>query len=183
MLEPMQPEVTKQQGNVFVSFQQIDEAYEKDNFWKYQWKIELSPDETKANTFELFKLTEIISMQGNADIHPDIARQALIKQDIFDKYKAEQLSFKLFIGDKEPTDNFVQYNQQLTGWGFAFSMANISKSDHMYFHGKEISNVRVNPKAKFIGPNLELMSFETEKETVRYKNRIVLRKTPVEPQE
>jgi hypothetical protein len=34
---------------------------------------------------------------------------------------------------------------------------------------------------KFVGSNLELLSFETEKDSVGYKNRIVLSKTPIEP--
>ena len=177
-LETKQPKIVEQKKNVSVSFQQTDDAYEKENIWKYQWKIELSLAETAANNFEMLKLTEIISVQGHADIHPGIARQTLIKEDVFDKYKGEQLSFMFYLGDKEPIDNVTQYGLQLIGWDFAFSMANISRSDYIYFYGNKITNARANWDAKFVGSNLELMSFGTEKDSVRYKNRIVLRKTP-----
>lgn len=182
-LEPKQLKITEPKNDISVLFQQVDDAYTRDNVWKYQWKIELSPVETVTNKFEMLKLTEIISVQGHADIHPSIARQALIKEDVFDKYKEKQLRFKFYIGDKEPVDNVTQYGQQLTGWSFGFSIANIGGSDFMYFHGKEIANVEINKSTKFIGSNLELMSFETEKDSVRYKNRIVLSKTPVIPKE
>jgi hypothetical protein len=166
---------------VFVSFQQVADAYTKEKTWKYRWKIEFGPVETAANRFEMLKLSEIISVQGHADIHPDIARQVLISQDMFSKYKDELLRLKFYIGDKEPVVNVAKYDRQVTGWDFGYSMVNLSKSGFMYFLGKEILNVDINKDVKFVGSNLELLSFETEKDSVGYKNRIVLSKTPIEP--
>jgi hypothetical protein len=163
---------------VLISLIKVDDAYTRDNIWKYNWKIELSPAETVDNKFEMLKLTEIISVQGHADINPEVARQVLIKGDVFEKYKGGQLRFKFYIGDKEPIDNVTQYGLHLTRWDYGFSIANFSDSGLMYFPGTEIMNVVTKKDAKFIGSNLELMSFETEKDSVKYKNRIVLSKTP-----
>ena len=47
-----------------VSFEQIDDAYTKTNIWKYNWKIDAGLDQNRNNTFELLKLTEIISARA-----------------------------------------------------------------------------------------------------------------------
>ena len=174
-----QKKVEKQQYGI-LSFEQDDDAYNKAGAWKYRWKVEVSPGETAGNDFEMLKLAEIISVQGHNDIHPDVAREVLIKEDVFDKYKGRQLKFSFCAGDNGPLDNFSRYGMQLAGWSFGLFMANFVRSDFMYFYGNEISDVKVSKSANFTGSDLEFISFETEKYGVKYRNRVVLRKTPAD---
>jgi len=166
-----------------VAFEQIDDAYTKTNAWKYEWKIELDPDQSRDNTFELFKRTEIISVHGHADIHPQIARQVLLEASDVEKYKGEQLKFQFRIGDEAPADDFSNYGQRLSGWSYGISIGNMGTSNFMLFPGTGIANIKINKEGTFVGSSLELVSFETEKEGVKYKNRVVLKKTPVSSKE
>jgi hypothetical protein len=176
--EPQQNLQTPQYG--IVSFEQNDDAYSESGIWKYQWKVEVSPGETMSNNFEMLKLTEIISVQGHNDIHPSVARQVLVKDDVFDKYKYKQLKFMFRVGDQGLKDNVSEYGQQLSGWDCGMSIASIGSSTWMHFLGADITNVKVNKNGGFAGSDLEFISFETEKDGVKYRNRVVLRKTPVD---
>lgn len=162
-----------------VAFEQTDDAYGQTNVWKYQWKIELDPELSRNHTFELFKRTEIISVHGHADIHPQIAKQVLLEVSDIEKYKGEQLKFTFRLGDEAPTDDISNYGQILSGWSYGISIGNIGTSNFMLFPGTGMTNININKKEGFIGSDLELVSFETEKEGVKYKNKIVLRKEPI----
>ncbi|MFC1634651.1 hypothetical protein ACFL5Z_07385 [Planctomycetota bacterium] len=159
-----------------VAFEQTDDAYAKTNVWKYLWKIELEPDLSRDNTFELFKRTEIISVQGHADIHPQIAKQVLLEASDIEKYKDKQLKFTFRIGDEAPADDFSNFGQSLSGWSYGISIGNIGTSNFMLFPGTGIANIKINKEGGFVGSDLEFISFETEKESVKYKNTVVLRK-------
>jgi len=130
-----------------VSFEQVDDAYTKTNTWKYDWKIDLDLDQSLHNTFELLKLTEIISAQGHADIHPEIAKQVLLEESVF--------------------------------WDYSISIGGFGTSSSMFFPGMDITNVQLNKQGGFDGSDLELISFETSKEGVKYKNRVILRKEQI----
>lgn len=159
-----------------VAFEQTDNAYEKTNVWKYQWKVELDPGVSKENTFELIKRTEIISVQGHTDIHPQVAKQVLLETSDIEKYKDRQLKFTFRIGDKAPSDNFSNFGQTLSGWSYGISIGNIGTSNFMLFPGTGMANIKINKEGGFVGSDLELISFQTEKEGVKYKNTVVLRK-------
>jgi len=49
----------------------------------------------------------------------------------------------------------------------------------MFFPGMDITNVQLNKQGGFDGSDLELISFETSKEGVKYKNRVILRKEQI----
>ena len=169
--------------NGIITFEQTDNAYAQTDVWKYQWKIELDPELSRNHTFELFKRTEIISVQGHADIHPRIAKQVLLGDSDFEKYKGKQLTFTFRIGDEAPTDDISNYGQTLSGWSYGISIGNIGTSDFMLFPGTGMTNIKVNKEGGFVGSDLELISFETEKEGVQYKNKVVLRKKPIKLEE
>lgn len=175
----LQQESRTQQYGI-VSFEQNDNAYDRTGVWKYQWKVEVSPGETANNNFEMLKLTEIISVQGHNDIHPDVAGQVLVKYDVFDKYKYKQLKFMLRIGDQGVKDDFSKYGQTLSGLDCGLSIASIGLSTWMYFPGGDIKNIKINKDGSFNGSDLEFISFETEKDSVKYRTRVVLRKSPVD---
>jgi len=162
-----------------VSFEQIDDAYTKTNIWKYDWEINLGPDQSRNNTFELLKLTEIISAQDHADIHPEIAEQVLLEKNVFEKYRYKQFEFRFRIGDQGPVDNLFKYGQRLSGWDYSISIGGLGTSSSMFFPGIDIANVRLNKQGGFDGSDLEFISFETTKEGIRYKNRVILRKEQV----
>ena len=162
-----------------VSFEQNDNAYDRTGVWKYQWKVEINPAETANSNFEMLKLTEIISIQGHNDIHPDVAKQMLVKYDVFDKYKYKQLKFMFRIGDQGLKDNFSKYEQTLSGLDCSVSIASIGLSTWMYFPGSDMKNAKVHKDSGFNGSDLEFISFETEKDGVKYRTRVVLRKNPV----
>ncbi len=161
-----------------VSHQYIEDAYDKMNVWKYQWKVELSGEETIANQFEIVMLTEVVS--GQEELIADITQKKLVKADTFEKHKDQRLNFRFRIGDKEPKDN---PDMSGTDWSFGFSIASMGLSSNMHFTGTGITNVKVRKDGGFIGPYLEFMSFETSKDSVAYKHRIVLHKTPTDSKE
>jgi len=162
-----------------VAFEQTDNAYAQANVWKYQWKIELDPELSRNHTFELFKRTEIISVQGHADIHPQIAKQVFLEAGDIEKYKEKQLKFTFRIGDKAPMDDISNYGQTFSGWSYGISIGNMGTSNFMLFPGTGMTNIEINKEGGFVGSDLELISFETEKEGVQYKNKVVLRKRPI----
>jgi len=162
-----------------VSFEQIDDAYTKANIWKYDWKIDLGLDQNLHNTFELLKLTEIISAQGHADIHPEIAKQVLLEGSVFEKYRYKQFEFRFRVGDRGPVDNLFKYGQRLSGWDYNISIGGFGTSSSMFFPGIDIANVRLNKQGGFNGSDLEFISFETTREAIKYKNRVILRKEQI----
>jgi len=85
------------------------------------------------------------------------------------------------MGDKEPADNFSKYGQRLSGWSYGFSIASMSMSSSMLFPGKNITNVKVNKDGNFVGSELELISFETLKENIKYEHKVILREKPIIP--
>ena len=162
-----------------VSFEQIDDAYTKTNIWKYQWKIDLGFDQSRNNTFELLKLTEIISAQDHAEIHPEIAKQVLLEQSVFEKYRYKQFEFRFRVGDRGAVDNLFKYGQWLSGWDYSISIGGLGTSSSMFFPGIDIANVQLNKQGDFDGSDLEFISFETTKEGIKYKNRVILRKEQI----
>ena len=177
--EQKETNVQEQPKYGIVAFEQTDDAYAKTNVWKYEWKIELEPGVSRDNTFELFKRTEIVSVQGHADIHPRIAKQVLLETSDIEKYKDKPLNFTFRIGDEAPADDFSNYGQTLSGWSYGISIGDVGTSNFMLFPGTGITNIKINKKGGFVGSDLELISFETEKEGVQYKNTVVLRKTRI----
>lgn len=177
-----QKDINKQESsqNGVIAFEQTDDAYGKTNVWKYEWKIELDPELSRKNTFELFKRTEIISVHGHADIHPQIARQVLLEAGDIEKYKEKQLKFTFRLGDEAPVYDISNYGRTFSGWSYGISIGNIGTSDFMLFPGTGMTNIKIKKEGGFVGSNLELISFETEKEGVRYKHRVVLKKIPIE---
>ena len=163
-----------------VAFEQTDDAYAQTNVWTYEWKIELDPELSRNHTFELFKRTEIISVQGHADIHPQIAKQVLLETSDIEKHQATQLEFTFRIGDEAPADDISNYGQTFSGWSYGISIGNIGTSNVMLFPGTGMTNIEINKEGGFVGSDLELISFETEKEGVQYKNTVVLRKKPIQ---
>jgi len=162
-----------------VSFEQINDAYTKTNIWKYEWKIDLGPDQSRDNTFELLKLTEIISAEDNVDIHPEIAKQVLLEESVFEKYRYKQFEFRFRVGDRGPVDNLFKYGQRLSGWDYSISIGGLGTSSSMFFPGIDIANVQLNKQGGFDGSDLEFISFETTKEGIKYKNRVILRKEQI----
>jgi hypothetical protein len=49
----------------------------------------------------------------------------------------------------------------------------------MFFPGIDIANVQLNKQGGFDGSDLEFISFETTKEGIKYKNRVILRKEQI----
>ena len=164
-----------------VAFEQTDDAYAKTNAWKYQWDVQLDADQGRNNTFELLKLTEIISVHGHADIHPDVAEQALVTQSVFDKYRFDGVKFRFRVGNDGPSDNHFDYGQQLSGWSCGISIGSMGSSLSMLFPGTGVANVKVNTEGGFADSDLEFMSFETTKDGVKYGHRAVLRKKTIGP--
>ncbi len=164
-----------------VAFEQIDDAYTRPNVWKYRWDIELSLDESEDNAFEILKLTKVISGQDDTGLHPSISKQFLIKESVFEKYRYKELKFTFRIGTSAPKNRFKKYGQRLTGWIYGISIANIFKSEFMFFPGENIANVRVNKQGCFVDSELEFISFETAKENVKYEHKVILRKKPIIP--
>ena len=159
-----------------VAFEQAEDAYAKPNVWRYEWKIELDPDLSQDHTFELLKRTEIISVQGHADIHTGIAKQVLLETSDIEKFKDQQLKLTFRIGDEAPAEDFSNFGQTLSGWSYGISIGNIGTSNFMLFPGIDIAIIKINKEGGFIGSDLELISFDTKKEGVKYKNTVVLRK-------
>jgi len=162
-----------------VSFEQVDDAYTKTNIWKYHWKIDLGPDQSRNNTFELLKVTEIISAHNHVEIHPEIVKQVLLEESVFEKYRYKQFEFKFRVGDRGPADNLFKHGQQLSGWDYSISIGGFGTSSSMFFPGMDITNVQLNKQGGFDGSDLELISFETTKEGIKYKNRVILRKEQI----
>jgi hypothetical protein len=164
-----------------VAFEQIDDAYAKPNVWKYRWDIELSLDESENNTFEILKVTKVISGQDDIALDPNIAKQVLVKESMFEKYRYKELKFTFRIGASAPAVRFKKYGERLTGWIYGISIASFFKSDFMLFPGKNITGVKVNKQGKFVDSDLGFITFETAKEKVRYEHKVILRKKPIIP--
>jgi beta-lactamase regulating signal transducer with metallopeptidase domain/Leucine-rich repeat (LRR) protein len=157
------------------AFKQDDEAYTKSVGWKYQWDIELSKDISNRNTFQVLKLTKVIL--GQADLHPEIAAQKIIDESVIEKYKHKGLKCRLYVGDSEPSYTYSSHGQKMSGWPCGFSMASMSRSKNMFFPGKDVTNIKTNKQGNFIGSDLELLSFETSEENIKYEHKVILRKT------
>jgi len=161
------------------AFEQVDDAYAKPNVWKYRWDIELSLDESENNTFEILKVAKVISGQDDIALDPNIAKQVLVKESMFEKYRYKELKFTFRIGMSAPAVRFKKYGEPLTGWIYGISIASFFKSDFMLFPGKNITGVKVNKQGKFVDSDLEFITFETAKENIEYRHRVVLRKKPI----
>lgn len=161
-----------------IAFEQIDDAYAKRS-WKYRWDIKLSLDESENNTFEILKVTKVISGQDDIALAPNIAKQVLVKESMFEKYRYKELKFTFRIGTSAPAVRFKKYGERLTGWIYGISIASFFKSDFMLFPGKNITGVKVNKQGKFVDSDLEFITFETAKENIEYRHRVVLRKKPI----
>ncbi len=171
-----QPKPRRQEYGV-VLYEENVKAYEDEFDYKYNFEISVRPDDTVNNTFEMLKLSEIISGKNQTDIEPDIAKQVLMKEEIFEKYKFDKFSFRFLIGKSEP--RYDSYDQKSI-WTYNYSIGNSSVSSTFYFIGETISNLQIYKNADFLDSDLELMSFESDKDGVKYKNRVLLRKTPIE---
>jgi len=162
-----------------IAFEYSDDAYVRPNVWKYRWDIELGLDESEDNAFEILKLTKAISGQVDAALAPNIIKQVLVKESMFEKYRYKELKFTFRIGTSAPINKFKKYGQRLTGWIYGISIASIFKSEFMFFPGENIANVKVNKQGCFVDSDLEFISFETAKENVKYEHKVILRKNPV----
>ena len=164
---PKKPSGPKKYG--IAEFQQNDDAYERKDVCKY---------ESQANTFELLKLTEVVSSENNIELDPDVAKQTIVAQQVFDKYKYRELKCSFKVGYDEPGGN---YGRGLLdwGWGWSFRIASSWTSGTMRFPGRNVTNVKANESGGFVGQDLEFMSFETSKDGVQYRHRVVLRKMPI----
>lgn len=162
-----------------VAFEQTDDAYTRPNVWKYRWDVELSLGESENNTFEILKITEVSSGLHGTELHPGIGKQVLVQQSMFEKYKYKELRFVFRIGTAPPAERFRKYGQRLTGWICGLSIASFFKSDFMFFPGKNITSVKVNKQGNFVDSDLEFITFETAKENIEYRHRVVLRKKPI----
>jgi len=159
-----------------VEFKQNDEAYTQPGIWKYEWDIELAPDVSESNTFQILKTTTVVS--GQTDLHPDIAVQKIIDESVIEKkYKSGSLKCRLYVGDYEPSFTYHKYGQKLSGWLCGFYMNHMSRSKTMLFPGKEVANFKPNKQGNFVGSDLELLSFETSEENIKYEHKVILRKT------
>jgi hypothetical protein len=161
-----------------ISFQQDDEAYSKKLGWQYQWAVELTLDDSENNTFEILKLTDVIAGE-DPNLRPEIAKDVVVEPTVFAKYRYKELKFRFYVGSSPPGGNYSKYGQVLSGWHYSFSIASIGRAGTMLFPGTNVTNVQVHEKGGFTGSDLELVSFETAKGTIRYDHRVVLRKTPV----
>ena len=47
----------------------------------------MSLDESEDNTFEILKLTRVVSGQVDAALAPNIIKQVLVKESMFEKYR------------------------------------------------------------------------------------------------
>jgi len=168
-----QPTGPKEYG--IVAFKQTDNAYTQPTVWKYEWNIEIERNVADENTFQLLKTTKVIS--GNADLHPEIAVQKIIDESVIEKYKYKGLKYTFRIGDSEPRYNYHKYGRKLTSWSCGFSIANMGQSKSIFFPGKDITNIKTNKQGNFIGSDLELLSFETSEENIRYEHKVILRKS------
>lgn len=164
-----------------IAFEYSDDAYTRPNVWKYRWDIELSLDESENNTLEILKITRVISGQVDAALAPNIIKQVLVKESMFEKYRYKELKFTFRIGTSAPKNRFKKYGQRLTGWIYGISIASIFKSEFMFFPGENITNVKVNKQGCFVDSDLEFISFETAKENVKYEHKVILRKKPIIP--
>ncbi|HIJ52460.1 MAG TPA: hypothetical protein HPP66_04820 [Planctomycetes bacterium] len=167
-----QPTVPKEYG--IVAFKQTDNAYTQPAVWKYKWNIEISSDVSENNVFQILRTTKVVS--GQAELHPEIAAQKIIDESIIEKYKYDILKCRFYVGDSEPRYNYRKYGRQLSGWAYGFSIASWSRSTSMLFPGKDVTNVKPNKQGNFIGSDLELLSFETSEENIRYEHKVILRK-------
>ncbi len=167
-----QPTGPKEYG--IVAFKQTDNAYAQPAVWKYHWNIELSPEVSEKNTFQILKTTKVVS--GQADLHPEIAAQKIIDESMIEKHKYDILKCRFYVDNSEPRYNYHQYGRKLSGWLCGLSIANTSKSTSMLFPGKDVTNVKPNKQGNFIGSDLELISFETSEENIRYEHKVILRK-------
>lgn len=158
-----------------VAFKQDDEAYTKSVGWKYQWNIELNEEASSNNTFEFLKLTTVTS--GQADLMPKIAIQTLVEPNLIEKYKYKGLKCRFYVGSSEPSYNSYKYDQKLSSWSWCFGIASSAKSSAMFFPGENVTNIKVNTHGNFVGSDLELLSFETSKENIKYEHKVILKKT------
>lgn len=174
--------VSKQYGiTAFEQFEQNVDPYTKTTDWKYQWDIRLSPVVSKSNVFEFVKVTKVISAKHKTKLHPDIAKQILINEAWIEKYKNGELKCTFSVGLSKAVDNMYRYGQRLTGWSYAVVRPGYtSKSSWMLFPGKNITNVRPNKAGNFNGRDLELLSFETTENSVKYEHKVVLRKKRID---
>lgn len=177
---PVVSKAGKNPGQVnygIISHQYEEDAYNKMNIWKYQWKVELDSEETSANQFEILVLTEDTS--DGQEATTETTQKKLVKADIFEKHKDERLNFRFRVGDKEPK---IDPDTSGTYWDFGLSMSGMGLSKRMHFPGTDITNVKVKKEGGFVGPYLEFMSLEITNNSVKYKHRIVLFKTPTDPE-
>lgn len=172
---PKKPSRPKKYG--IAAFEQNDDAYERKDVCKYEWDVELELDESQANTFELLKLTEVVSSEDTIELDPDIAKQVITAQKVFDKYKYRGLKCSFKVGLDEPEGKYGRGG--LLGWGWYFNIASSWTSGTMRFPGNNVTNVKANESGRFVGQDLEFMSFETSKDGVLYRHRVVLRKMPI----
>ena len=95
---------------------------------------------------------------------------------VFEKYMYKQFEFRFRVGDRGSVDNLFKYGQRLSGWDYSISISGLGTSSSMFFPGIDIANVQLNKQGGFDGSDLEFISFETTKEGIKYKNRVILRK-------
>jgi hypothetical protein len=77
------------------------------------------------------------------------------------------------------TQVYFRHGRRLSGWDYGFSIASLSRSSHLLVPGANTMRIQVRQEGGFIGSDLEFLSFETEDDHVRYRHRVVPRKTPV----
>ncbi|MBN2589682.1 MAG: hypothetical protein JXA96_07460 [Sedimentisphaerales bacterium] len=176
LIQTEKKNLTQEYG--IISYQEISD--DKTGSMKHIFSIAVKPDDTVNNTFEIVKLTELISEQENSDIAPEITEKVLTDSKLFEKYKDKQLNFKFIIEYKEPESNTSSSGKSLSSWIYSISIASYDESSTMYYIGQNIQDIKVNKDGDFLDSDLELMSFESQKDGKKYKNRILLRKTPVE---
>lgn len=161
-----------------VSFEQDDEAYSKQVAYRYSWAVELALDESENHAFAIIKFTDVIEGE-DPGLHPEIAEDVLVAEEVYAKYRYEQLKFKFRVGDNAPGGNYSRHGRRLSGWSYVFSIANFGHGGHMLFPGTSMTNVQIRQEGGFAGSDLEFLSFETEEANVRYRHRVVLRKAPI----
>ena len=171
-----QPQENKVYG--IAKFKQNDQAYSQPDFYKYNWSIQVNEQVSTNNTFQLLKITRVIS--GRTDLHPKVALQKIIDKSMVEKYKYKGFNCRIYLGESEPDFTRHNYGQKLSGWSCGLSIASVGRSTTMFFPGKDVTNIKIKKQGDFIGSDLELISFETSGENVRYENKVILRLTKIE---
>lgn len=179
-LPPLREEADPNEPKIYgiASFEQDDEAYSKENAWRYKWTIELTLEESENNTFEIIKLTDVVAGEA-PDLHPNVAKDILIEEAVFSKYRYKELKFRFYVGANPPGDNHYRDGQKMSGWSHGLRIASMGQSSSMLFPGVDVTNIQARQKGGFIDSDLELLSFETSSGDIRYRHRVVLRKTPM----